>query len=80
MFSFFVFLSAGPNQYQPSVNYIRDMFVQLNKNPERKTVYTHSTCATDTGNIEFVFNSVTNVIISEHLRDSGLFWDLFAHT
>ncbi len=68
-----VYLHAGPNTYQASVNYIRDMFVHLNKNPERKTVYTHATCATDTGNIEFVFNSVTNVIISEHLRDSGLF-------
>lgn len=54
---------TGPSTYQASVNFIRDMFVELNKNPERKTVYTHATCATDTGNIEFVFNSVTNVII-----------------
>lgn len=66
-------LCAGPANYQASVNFIRDKFVELNRYPDRKTVYAHATCATDTNNIEFVFNAVTNVIISEHLRDSGLF-------
>ena len=55
------------------MNFIRDKFVHLNRNPARKTVYTHVTCATDTENIQFVFQSVTDIIIAEHLRDTGLY-------
>ena len=64
--------SSGMNTYQDGVNFLRDKFVRLNRNPGRKTVYTHVTCATDTNNIQFVFESVTDIIISEHLRDTGL--------
>lgn len=63
----------GRNTYQDGVNFIRDKFVRLNKNPGRKTVYTHVTCATDTNNIQLVFQSVTDIIISDNLRDAGLF-------
>ena len=67
------FCSIGRNTYQDGVNFIRDKFVRLNRNPGRKTVYTHVTCATDTSNIQFVFESVTDIIIAEHLRETGLF-------
>ena len=66
-------LFVGRNTYQDGVNFIRDKFVCLNRNPGRKTVYTHVTCATDTSNIQFVFESVTDIIIAEHLRETGLF-------
>ena len=66
-------LDVGRNTYQDGVNFIRDKFVRLNRNPGRKTVYTHVTCATDTSNIQFVFESVTDIIIAEHLRETGLF-------
>ena len=69
LFPFFI----GRNTYQDGVNFIRDKFVRLNRNPGRKTVYTHVTCATDTSNIQFVFESVTDIIIAEHLRETGLF-------
>lgn len=62
----------GRNTYQDGVNFIRQKFVGLNRNPSRKTVYTHVTCATDTHNIQYVFQSCTEIIISEHLRDAGL--------
>jgi guanine nucleotide-binding protein G(o) subunit alpha len=62
----------GRNTYQDGINYLRERFVSLNQNPAKKTVYTHVTCATDTNNIQFVFESVTDIIISEHLRDAGL--------
>ena len=62
----------GRNTYQDGINYLRERFVSLNQNPTKKTVYTHVTCATDTNNIQFVFESVTDIIISEHLRDAGL--------
>jgi len=38
-----------------------------------KEIYTHFTCATDTTNIQFVFDAVTDVIIKNNLKDCGLF-------
>ena len=37
-------------------------------------IYTHMTCATDTENVKFVFDSCTDVIISNNLRGCGLYW------
>ena len=67
-------LFTGRNTYQDGVNFIRQKFVNLNRNPSRKTVYTHVTCATDTHNIQYVFQSCTEIIIQEHLREAGLIW------
>jgi guanine nucleotide-binding protein G(o) subunit alpha len=64
---------TGPNTFQDTTNFIRDKFVSLNRHPEKKTVYTHVTCATDTDNIQFVFDSVVDIIISEHFRAATLF-------
>lgn len=66
-------VSAGPNTFQDTTTFIRDKFVRLNRHPERKTVYTHVTCATDTDNIQFVFDSVVDIIIAEHFRTASLF-------
>ena len=68
----FLFPSIARNTYQDGVNFICNKFTSLNHNPTRKTVYTHVTCATDTSNIQYVFQSCTEIIISEHLRDTGL--------
>jgi len=38
-----------------------------------KEVYCHQTCATDTNNIQFVFDAVTDVIIANNLRGCGLY-------
>ena len=40
---------------------------------EQKEIYTHFTCATDTTNIRFVFEAVTEIIIKNNLKDCGLF-------
>lgn len=64
---------TGPNTFQDTTTFIRDKFVRLNRHPERKTVYTHVTCATDTDNIQFVFDSVVDIIIAEHFRTASLF-------
>ncbi|RCN36242.1 hypothetical protein ANCCAN_17880 [Ancylostoma caninum] len=36
-------------------------------------IYCHMTCATDTTNIQFVFDAVTDVIIANNLRGCGLY-------
>ena len=68
----------GPNTYDDAKNYIRQRFEALSrkrdkKDNSKKEIYAHFTCATDTGNIRFVFDAVTDVIIRKHLREVGLY-------
>ncbi|XP_068205889.1 guanine nucleotide-binding protein G(i) subunit alpha [Palaemon carinicauda] len=64
---------TGSNTYEEAANYIRMRFESLNKRKDQKEIYTHYTCATDTNNIKFVFDAVTDVIIKNNLKDCGLF-------
>ncbi|KAB7501295.1 Guanine nucleotide-binding protein G(i) subunit alpha [Armadillidium nasatum] len=57
---------TGPNQYDECAAYIQSK-------REGKDIYTHFTCATDTNNIQFVFDAVIDVIIVKNLKDSGLY-------
>ena len=69
-----IYLSfLGPATYEDSAAYIQMKFENLNKRRDQKEVYTHLTCATDTNNIQFVFDAVTDVIIKNNLKDCGLF-------
>ena len=61
---------GGPD-YESACEYFRDRFVSLNQN-ENKMIFTHYTCATDTGQIRFVMNAVYDIIVSENLRRAGL--------
>lgn len=63
----------GGNTYEEASSYIRMKFENLNKRKDQKEIYTHLTCATDTNNIQFVFDAVTDVIIKNNLKDCGLF-------
>ncbi|XP_019937501.1 guanine nucleotide-binding protein G(q) subunit alpha-like [Paralichthys olivaceus] len=47
--------------------FILDMFVSLNP-IEKKMIYSHFTCATDTDNIRFVFRAVKDHILQENLE------------
>ncbi len=42
-------------------------------NCKDKEIYCHLTCATDTENVKFVLDAVTDVIITNNLRASGLY-------
>ena len=71
---------SGPNtlNFDDAKNYIRQRFEALSckkdkKDNTKKEVYSHLTRATDTGNIQFVFDAVTDVIIRKHLREVGLY-------
>ena len=68
---FFPFF-AGPNTYEDGCAYIRKQFEAKNLNDE-KEIYVHLTCATDTHNITFVFNAVTDTIIANNLKGCGLY-------
>lgn len=64
---------TGANKYDEASSYIQSKFEDLNKRKDTKEIYTHFTCATDTRNVQFVFDAVTDVIIKNNLKDCGLF-------
>ncbi|KFP48315.1 Guanine nucleotide-binding protein G(t) subunit alpha-3, partial [Cathartes aura] len=63
----------GLNTFEDAGNYIKKQFLDLNIRKEDKEIYSHLTCATDTQNVKFVFDAVTDIIIKENLKDCGLF-------
>uniref|UniRef100_A0A8P4G6H8 Guanine nucleotide binding protein (G protein), alpha inhibiting activity polypeptide 3 n=1 Tax=Dicentrarchus labrax TaxID=13489 RepID=A0A8P4G6H8_DICLA len=64
---------SGGNSYEEAAAYIQCQFEDLNKRKDTKEIYTHFTCATDTKNVQFVFDAVTDVIIKINLREIGLY-------
>lgn len=68
-----IHIYAGPNTYEDAGEYIKAQFLELNMRRDVKEIYSHMTCATDTENVKFVFNAVTDIIIKENLKDCGLF-------
>lgn len=60
----------GGCNYDNAVDYLKQKFVKLNRNPN-KLIYVHVTCATDTGNIKFVFNAVKDIIVRETFSTSA---------
>ena len=53
-----------------AIDKIKVQFENRNQN-KAKAVYTHVTCATDTGMIQTVFAIVKDVVINTHLKESG---------
>ena len=64
---------TGKDEYNEASDYIRKQFVAQSKN-KKKEIYTHLTCATDTQNIQVVFDAVTDVIIQGNMKSLGLAW------
>lgn len=62
---------SGGLNYENAVEFIKDKFLSQNENP-RKHIYTHVTCATDTDNINVVFNAVKDIILQKILDESGI--------
>eukprot|EP01006_Ploeotia_vitrea_P051385 TRINITY_DN67553_c14_g4_i1.p1 TRINITY_DN67553_c14_g4~~TRINITY_DN67553_c14_g4_i1.p1 ORF type:complete len:406 (+),score=195.80 TRINITY_DN67553_c14_g4_i1:233-1450(+) len=62
---------TGPNQRAAASRFIESEFVARNRNPGRK-IYTHFTNATDTKNIQIVFNFAKVIILRQHLIEIGL--------
>uniref|UniRef100_A0A0N5A0H5 Guanine nucleotide-binding protein G(I) subunit alpha n=1 Tax=Parastrongyloides trichosuri TaxID=131310 RepID=A0A0N5A0H5_PARTI len=64
----------GANTYEEAAAYIQLQFENINKRKDgHKEIYTHFTCATDTNNVRFVFDAVTDIIMNENLRQCGLY-------
>lgn len=68
-----IFSFPGSNTYEEAAAYIQCQFEDLNRRKDTKEIYTHFTCATDTKNVQFVFDAVTDVIIKNNLKECGLY-------
>jgi len=63
---------VGLNEFEPAVDFIKGKFLDRRKDPDKR-VYVHATCATDTSNVRFVFDSVVSIILEDNMKASGLF-------
>merc|ERR1712008_112426 len=64
---------VGLNEFEPAVDFIKGKFLDRRKDPDKR-VYVHATCAMDTSNVRFVFDSVVSIILEDNMKASGLFW------
>jgi len=55
---------------QAAIKHSLDKFLSVNRNNE-KEIYHHVTCATDSKNIEVVFNACKDIILRSNLVESG---------
>ena len=60
----------GKNEYEEASEYVRKQFEGQDKHAESREIYTHFTCATDTGNVSFVFDNVSNALIDRVFHDN----------
>lgn len=58
-----------PNEYDAALEFIR---LQFEARSHGEKLYVHVTCATDSNNVQAVFGACKDIIISKHLRESGL--------
>lgn len=64
---------SGPQEEKECLEFIKHKFESLNKRIDKyKDVYTWPTCATDTDNVQKVFDAVTDIIIKENMIKCGL--------
>ncbi|KAH7694271.1 hypothetical protein AAVH_38686, partial [Aphelenchoides avenae] len=59
------------NDFKNAALYITKKFEQQIKD-KQKLIYPHLTCATDTGQMEFLMNSITDMIIAENFKQTGV--------
>ena len=66
---------SGAQEHNEAAAYIQAQFESKNKSmskdtKETKEIYCHRTCATDTTNIQFVFDAITDIFINDNLDRS----------
>eukprot|EP00457_Paulinella_chromatophora_P006161 gb/GEZN01006179.1/.p1 GENE.gb/GEZN01006179.1/~~gb/GEZN01006179.1/.p1 ORF type:complete len:356 (+),score=71.23 gb/GEZN01006179.1/:87-1154(+) len=62
---------TGDNSYEDAIAFMTKKFEERNAKPD-KPVYIHVTTATDTDNVQTVFEAVKDIIIRTSLKEAGL--------
>lgn len=63
---------TGGCNYDRAYQWIRKKFLACNLTPDKKKIYSHITCATNTSNVNFTFHVVKDIVIKRNLKDFGL--------
>ncbi|OQR87219.1 G-protein alpha subunit 1 [Achlya hypogyna] len=61
---------GGLGDFEKGVTYFLSKFLEMNRQPE-KEIYHHVTCATDSQNVQVVFNACKDIILKQNIRGSG---------
>lgn len=61
----------GDGSYEDACAYVSELF-EARKRDEKKVIYPHVTCATDTDAMKVVFNAVKDIVIRRSLEEGGL--------
>ncbi|KAK6456013.1 guanine nucleotide-binding protein alpha subunit [Scheffersomyces xylosifermentans] len=67
---YFPDFNGKPNDVESAIKFFETNFLKLNKT--NKPIYVHRTCATDTQSMKFVLSAVTDMIIQQNLKKSGI--------
>lgn len=63
---------AGPDQFDPAAEFIRDKFLALDAANQEPRIFPHYTCATDTNQVRVVFEAIKETLLRAALRTVGL--------
>ena len=63
--------TAGGRTYTEASEYIRYRFESVNQ--QSKEIYSHFTNATDTTNVDFVFDASMTIVLQENLKAAGIY-------
>lgn len=66
---------GGEHDFDASVQYLVHRFLSLSRRKNDQQIYYHVTCATDTSNIEVVFNACKDIVLRDNIRKSKLLLD-----
>jgi len=62
---------TGASDYTEASDYIRYRFECVNR--QSKEIYSHFTNATDTTNVDFVFEASMSIVLQENLKEAGIY-------
>lgn len=62
----------GEDKYDVAVDFIQNEFLKMNDHPHSREIFCHVTCATDTNQVQFVIDSVVNIVITKNMKGTGM--------
>lgn len=62
--------NGKPGDADEAIKFFERNFLKLNRT--KKPIYVHRTCATDTKSMKFVLSAVTDLIVQQNLKKSGI--------
>ncbi|EGW31147.1 guanine nucleotide-binding protein alpha subunit [Spathaspora passalidarum NRRL Y-27907] len=62
--------SGDPSDFEEAMKFFETNFLLMNRT--NKPIYIHRTCATDTTSMKFVLSAVTDMIVQQNLKKSGV--------